>query len=182
MQRGLLAILLLAGCQTTAPPPAGYQAPPPPADVIPASSPLDAAAPDAAAEERAVVCHRDHRSAPAPRSPAPPRPPQKTQKTPPVEGHLDVNVVQRPIRARFRCLRRCYQEGLARNPSLAGKVLVRFIIEGGTGNVLEAEGTGYDLKDPAVVACVADEIRDIHFPAPNGDVTVNYPISFAPDP
>jgi hypothetical protein len=177
MQRRLFfAILIMAGCQTTAPAAMAPQAAanPPrahtalPAEVISPPSPQDVG-------ERPVVCHRDHRAPPAPA-------PRKSNTTSPVEGHLDPTIVQRPIRQRFPCFRRCYEEGLTRNPALAGKVVVRFIIEDGTGAVRSAADAGSELKDDQVIACIVDEVLDLRFPAPNGAVTVTYPINFVQAP
>ena len=70
---------------------------------------------------------------------------------------------------------------LTMNPSLAGRVSVRFVI-GRDGGVMSAANGGSDLPDPAVVACVVGSFRGLQFPQTEegGTATVVYPIAFAP--
>jgi outer membrane biosynthesis protein TonB len=73
----------------------------------------------------------------------------------------------------------CYQQGLARNPSLEGRIPVRFVIgrDGAVSNV----SAGGDLPDGAVRSCVQNAFYGLSFPPPeNGIVTVTYPIMFSP--
>jgi hypothetical protein len=69
-----------------------------------------------------------------------------------VSGRLAPELIQRVVRANFAAMRRCYQEGLARQPSLQGRISVRFVIErdGKVANV----ATSGDLADDEVKRCV----------------------------
>lgn len=89
-------------------------------------------------------------------------------------------MIHRPIAARNECFRRCYQLGLVTSPNLSGRVSVKFIIQKGTGLVRSVENVGSTLADGTVVACVLDEVKGLLFPAPDNDITVTYPLMFAP--
>ena len=96
-----------------------------------------------------------------------------------VEGRLPPEVVQRIVRQNFGRFRLCYEAGLRSNPSLQGRVSVRFIIQR-DGGVTGVNGGG-DLPDAAVVRCVAAAFNGLSFPQPEGGlVTVEYPIAFTP--
>ncbi len=98
-----------------------------------------------------------------------------------IEGGLPSEVVQRVVRQSYGRYRMCYEQGLARNPNLAGRVAVAFVIGPG-GAVESASPKGSDLPDAEVVGCVVGSFRGLDFPSPEyGRVTVVYPILFAPD-
>jgi TonB family protein len=100
-----------------------------------------------------------------------------------VKGRLPPEVIQRIVRANFATLRKCYEAGLARNASLAGKVRVRFVIgkDGAVTSVADAGGS--DMPDAAVKQCVLAGFSKLAFPQPEGGiVTVEYPIQFTPSP
>jgi pSer/pThr/pTyr-binding forkhead associated (FHA) protein len=97
-----------------------------------------------------------------------------------VSGRLPSEVIQRIVRQNFGRFRLCYENGLRNNPSLGGRVGVRFVIgrDGGVSNV--ANG-GSDLPDGNVVSCVVRAFYGLSFPQPEGGiVTVTYPIVFTP--
>ncbi len=97
-----------------------------------------------------------------------------------VSGRLPPEVIQRIVRQNYGRFRRCYERGLMRNPSLQGRVSVRFAIDR-SGRVPHAGNAGSDLPDAEVVQCVARSFRGLSFPAPEGGiVTVIYPIVFSP--
>lgn len=94
-------------------------------------------------------------------------------------GRLPPQAVQRVIRQNFGRFRLCYEQGLARNPNLTGRVSVRFLI-GSDGAVASAQGSG-DLPDAGVVNCVTNAFYGLSFPQPRGNtVRVNYPLLFSP--
>jgi hypothetical protein len=96
-----------------------------------------------------------------------------------VNGRMPPEVIQRIVRQNFGRMRLCYEQGLARDPALQGKVVIRLIIDrqGSVASASAAAGT--DLLDPAVVACVTRAMSGLSFPQPEGGlVTVNYPIQF----
>jgi hypothetical protein len=97
-----------------------------------------------------------------------------------VMGHLPPEVLQRVVRQNFGPLRQCYEQGLIKSPTLAGRVSVRFVI-GRDGSVANVKNGGSDLPDRAVVNCVFRVYYGLSFPEPEGGiVTVTYPIQFAP--
>jgi hypothetical protein len=97
-----------------------------------------------------------------------------------VSGHLPSETIQRIVRQSFGRFRLCYENGLKSNPSLQGRVAVRFVIDR-NGGVANAGNGGSDLPDAAVVSCVVSAFTGLSFPAPeDGTVRVVYPISFAP--
>ena len=96
-----------------------------------------------------------------------------------VNGSLPMEIVQRIVRQNFGRFRLCYEQGLARNPELSGRVLLQFSI-GSKGSVLSAsEAGGFD--DSVVAACMATALVGLSFPEPqSGTVTVTYPVDLAP--
>jgi hypothetical protein len=97
-----------------------------------------------------------------------------------VSGRLPPEVIQRIVRQNYARFRVCYEEGLARNSKLAGRVSTRFVI-GRDGSVSNVSNGGSDLPDSGVVNCVVSAFYGLSFPQPEGGlVTVVYPIMFAP--
>ncbi|MCC6645156.1 MAG: AgmX/PglI C-terminal domain-containing protein [Polyangiaceae bacterium] len=97
-----------------------------------------------------------------------------------VSGRLPSDVIQRIVRQNFGRFRMCYEQGLRNNPSLSGRVSVRFAIDR-AGHVASVGNSGSDLPDSKVVSCVVSSFSGLSFPEPeNGIVTVVYPITFTP--
>ena len=97
-----------------------------------------------------------------------------------VSGRLPPEVIQRIVRQNFGRFRQCYEKGLARIPSLEGKVSVRFVI-GKDGSVGSVSDAGSDLPDPATKKCLLAAFSGLSFPQPEGGiVTVVYPLVFNP--
>jgi hypothetical protein len=96
-----------------------------------------------------------------------------------VAGRLPREVIQRIVRQNFGRFRLCYENGLRKDPTLAGKVSVSFeITRGGETSKIAATS---DMKDKTVVACVQKGFAGLSFPQPEGDVVkVTYPIMFSP--
>jgi tetratricopeptide (TPR) repeat protein len=96
-----------------------------------------------------------------------------------VSGRIAPEVISRVVRQRFGAMRACYEAGLARNPALAGRVAIRFVIDR-TGSVSAANLEGSSLVDAQVNACIVREFRGLSFPTPEGGViTVTYPLVFS---
>ena len=96
-------------------------------------------------------------------------------------GRLAPEQIQRIIRERYPDFRKCYEEGLASNPKLNGRVTIRFVI-GRDGRVSNAYIQGNEVPDCRVAQCVRREMTKSVFPKPeNGIVTVVYPIKFEPE-
>jgi Ca-activated chloride channel family protein len=97
-----------------------------------------------------------------------------------VSGRLPPEVIQRIVRQNYGRFRLCYEQGLAKNPALEGRISIRFVIRQ-EGNVGSASDAGSSLPDRGVVQCVLGALYGLSFPKPEGDsVTVVYPISFSP--
>lgn len=108
------------------------------------------------------------------------KPPAIRQGAPSVSGKLAPEVIQRIVRQNFGRFRLCYENGLRNNPTLQGRVVVKFVI-GADGAVSSTSDGGSDLPDKAVVQCVLRSFGGLSFPAPEGGmVTVTFPISFTP--
>lgn len=97
-----------------------------------------------------------------------------------VNGRLPAEVIRRIVRQNFGRFRMCYEQGLARNPNLEGRVGVRFVI-GRDGAVSNVGNGGSDIPDSGVVSCVISAFYGLSFPQPEGGIVqVTYPIMFSP--
>jgi hypothetical protein len=97
-----------------------------------------------------------------------------------VNGRLPPETIQRIVRQNFGRFRLCYTEGLLRNPTLEGRVAVKFVIAR-DGSVETSADGGSDLPDTTVTECVVRAFGGLSFPTPEGGiVTVSYPITFSP--
>jgi hypothetical protein len=98
-----------------------------------------------------------------------------------ISGRIPPQTIRRIVQQNHSRFRSCYEKGLLNNPTLEGRVGVRFVI-GRDGSVSNVSNAGSDLPDPAVVNCVSRAFYDIGFPKPEGGiVTVVYPIVFQAD-
>jgi hypothetical protein len=96
-------------------------------------------------------------------------------------GRLPPEVIQRIVRQNSGRYVFCYQNALKTNPTLAGRVTVRFVIARDGSVAIAADG-GSDIPDQAVRQCVVSSFSNLSFPAPdNGMVTVVYPLTFSPE-
>ncbi|MEZ4406078.1 MAG: AgmX/PglI C-terminal domain-containing protein [Polyangiales bacterium] len=95
------------------------------------------------------------------------------------EGNLDPNAVARLIRGQLGGIRSCYERALRNNPTLSGRVEVRFTI-GTSGRITSASSSGMS-EAPEVGSCVVSRIRGLVFPAPEGgSVDFSFPFTFNP--
>jgi hypothetical protein len=171
--RATLVAAAMAGCESARPAPAPMAAPP-------AAEPTVAAIADAAVEVDALV--------PAPQ--AAPRldpammavgygaPPSDFALEGTVRGRVQVTdvdsestasndserAVSMVLRTQLGGLRACYERGLRNNPTLAGAVSLRFVINA-SGRVSEMTASGIEAE-PAVSACVGARVRGLVFPVP----------------
>jgi TonB family protein len=99
-----------------------------------------------------------------------------------VRGSLSKEVIRRTIQRRLNEVRFCYESGLARDPGLSGRLAISFLIAP-SGVVQQAAIKESTLSSRAVADCVAQAMRRLSFPAPDGGgyVQVTYPFSFAAD-
>ncbi len=94
------------------------------------------------------------------------------------QGSLDSRVIARVVKLGMGGIKYCYEMGLKRNPKLAGKVVVEFVIGSG-GRVRTARVTFSSLGDREVESCIVRRILRFRFPPPkNGSVRVSYPFIF----
>lgn len=99
-----------------------------------------------------------------------------------VHGSLSKEVIRRTIQRHLNEVRFCYESGLARDPALSGRLAVSFLIAP-SGVVQQAAIAESTLSSNTVADCVAQTMRRLSFPAPEGGgyVRVTYPFSFAAD-
>jgi hypothetical protein len=97
------------------------------------------------------------------------------------KGSLDKEIIRRIVRQHLNEVRFCYDEALARKPSLAGRVVAQFMIAG-TGKVFASVLQSSTLGDVGVESCIVAATRRWLYPAPAGGglVTVTYPFQLAP--
>lgn len=91
----------------------------------------------------------------------------------------DKELIARAVRAERKAVTRCYEQALVKAPSLAGKLVVQFVIgvDGRVRSAVEAEGAPF--PDAKVTACVLERMKQLQFPpATEGEVTVKYPFIF----
>ena len=98
-----------------------------------------------------------------------------------VSGRLPPKVIQDVVRGEYGKFRACYERGLARDPTLTGRITVHFVINR-DGSVSDPRVYHNLLPDCDVARCLTRAYRELRFPKPEGGgiVTVVYPIVFAP--
>ena len=78
-------------------------------------------------------------------------------------------------------IRYCYQQQLTKNPSLGGKISIKFVIAK-DGTVSSASTKSTTMNNAAVEGCIAGRFLKFQFPEPKGGgiVMVTYPFIFSP--
>ena len=95
-------------------------------------------------------------------------------------AELDPNAVAAKIRQYKGALIACYESALKRNPSLSGKITLRFTINK-AGKVSKAEIETDTMHDDDVNKCIIERASAWRFPPPKGegeDVQFAYPFIF----
>lgn len=94
---------------------------------------------------------------------------------------LPPEVIQRIVRQRLSLIRYCYEKAMERDPTIGGKIAVKFTINA-TGAVSQAAAGDTTISDATMVSCVVAAVRGLSFPQPeNGGVmVVTYPFNFSP--
>jgi hypothetical protein len=92
-------------------------------------------------------------------------------------GALNKAEVQRVIRAHRNAIRGCYETALATSPTLAGKVVVRFVIEP-AGLVKSAEVIQWTVNTEALESCVTQHVAPWVFPRAGSVEIITYPFLF----
>jgi len=93
---------------------------------------------------------------------------------------VDREALNRYVKARKAAIVACYEKELKRNPSMKGKVVVRFSIST-SGRATDIEIEENSLGNDAVGACIKSIIRTWVFPfKPDSEVPVAFPFVFSP--
>lgn len=97
-----------------------------------------------------------------------------------ITGGLAAAAVRDTIRGSAARLRNCYERGLAADPRLAGRVMVRFSVDAaGQTSGIEADSEAIPAN---VRSCVKDAFASMTFAAPSAPpATVTYPVDFNQD-
>jgi hypothetical protein len=97
-----------------------------------------------------------------------------------VVGALDRSLVDAVIKRHMNQIRHCYQRELTRDPSLAGKVTVNFVIAR-DGTVSKASTKSSTMNNRVVEGCINGRFMRFQFPPPKGGgiVLVSYPFIFS---
>ncbi len=96
-------------------------------------------------------------------------------------GALDRSLIDEVIKRHMNQIRYCYQRELTKNPSLGGKVVIKFVIAK-DGTVSSAEKKTSTMNNGAVEQCIVGRFMRMQFPQPKGGgiVIVSYPFIFSP--
>lgn len=81
------------------------------------------------------------------------------------------------VRAHSREMKLCYEQGLKKNPKLAGRVVLSFVVKA-NGSVADVTVAEDSLKDRAVVECLRARPSTWKFEAGDEDLTVKFPFTF----
>jgi outer membrane biosynthesis protein TonB len=95
-------------------------------------------------------------------------------------GSLDAALIDEVVKRHASAIRYCYQRELTKDPSLEGKVVVKFTIAG-DGSVSKAGIKRSSLGSAAAESCISKRFHTMRFPEPkgNGIVIVSYPFLFS---
>ncbi len=98
---------------------------------------------------------------------------------PTITGGLTKADIKKVIHKNRNQIRYCYEQGLATNKNLEGRVAIQWIING-QGNVVMATVSQSDMAVKSVEQCIIAKIKTWKFPEPKGGgiVEVNYPFTF----
>ncbi len=96
-----------------------------------------------------------------------------------ITGGLDRDIIAQYIKSKLGQILYCYERQLGANPTLSGKVAVKFTI-GGTGQVEKQLIGDNSLKNATVEGCILNKVAAWKFPTPEGGtkVLVTYPFFF----
>lgn len=100
---------------------------------------------------------------------------------PVILGALDKAQIDAVIQENMGKIRECYARALGDDPTLAGKLVVKFVVSK-DGSVASASKKSSTLGNAAVETCINARFLRMQFPAPTGGgiVIVSYPFVFSP--
>ena len=98
-----------------------------------------------------------------------------------IVGGLDKAQIDAVIKRHLNQFKYCYQRELTKDPTLGGKVTMKFTITG-KGEVSASKVKNSSLGSEAVHSCLSNTLMRMQFPEPKGGgiVIVSYPFVFAP--
>lgn len=96
-----------------------------------------------------------------------------------VLGNIDKAQIEKVIRDNLTQIRYCYSRELNKNPSLAGKIVVRFTISA-DGSVPTSSVKDSTMGNSIVEDCISKRVMSLRFPEPRGggSAIVTYPFIF----
>ncbi|WP_242340877.1 MULTISPECIES: adventurous gliding motility protein GltG [Anaeromyxobacter] len=95
-----------------------------------------------------------------------------------VMGSIDKELIRKVIQEHSAQIRYCYEQQLAINPKLQGKVSIKWIINGdGSAASPQVDGGATTLEDAKVHECMMSRITSWQFPKPKGGgiAVITYP-------
>lgn len=94
---------------------------------------------------------------------------------------MDRALIDKVIKQNMNRLRYCYQRELSKDPTLGGKIVVKFSIDK-AGGVSSAAIKSSSMNSAAVESCLTKSFMSFKFPEPKGGgvVIVSYPFLFSP--
>ncbi len=95
-----------------------------------------------------------------------------------VMGSIDKELIRKVIQDHAAQIRYCYEQQLAVNPRLQGKVSIKWVINGdGSASNPQIDGPGTSLEDAKVHECMMSRITTWAFPKPKGGgiAVITYP-------
>jgi hypothetical protein len=96
------------------------------------------------------------------------------------KGIITPAEVNKTVKSRLTALKMCYEKALKDNPSLKGKIILRFAI-GKNGRVTSSSIASDYIKDPGVSSCLIEKVKTFAFTKPDGgEVELTFPIVFQP--
>jgi outer membrane biosynthesis protein TonB len=97
---------------------------------------------------------------------------------PRVSGYLSPEQIMRVVRQNQAAVRYCYENELQRQPSLRGRIEIRWRIAR-NGSVSSARVGSSTMHNARVEGCIVRQVRRWRFPQPDGgEVDVNFPFIF----
>ncbi len=96
-----------------------------------------------------------------------------------IKGGLTREEIARVVQQHVSAIRYCYEKSLLENPSLAGKILMKWTIAS-RGSVSQSGIGSSSVRSSQVHRCLVREVRTWQFPNPRGGgvVLVSYPFVF----
>ena len=97
---------------------------------------------------------------------------------PTASGFCSTADIQRVVQARSAGIKFCYEQQLQRNPGLAGKIVLNWLIKP-DGRVKSAHVVSSSMKSSKVEKCMIRQVRRWRFKKPEGGMcSINFPFVF----